>query len=163
MFNLLQDASVWVAISFALFAALALKKALPSFLAKLDGRIEQIRSEIKTAHTLKEEAAKLLSTYERKRDEAAREAQEMAKTARMHADQIRQQADAELSELVSRREEQLQTRLRRMEEAVAADIRAYAAELAVQATARIISEKMDEKTNARLIEESIRRVAGQGG
>ena len=64
---------------------------------------------------------------------------------------------------MKRREQQLEDRLRRAEETAVADIRAYAAELAVKATREIITDKMDDKTNARLVEDSVRRMAGQLG
>ena len=54
---------------------------------------------------------------------------------------------------------QLSDRLKRMEESAIQEIRARAAELALQATSEIIAGKLDKATNERLIDESIDDVA----
>jgi len=75
--------------------------------------------------------------------------------------EISRQADAERKELLKRREQQLTERLRRMEEAAIQEIRAYAADLAVKATTDIIAGKMDDKTNAKLVEQSTKQIAAK--
>ena len=46
-----------------------------------------------------------------------------------------------------------------MEETAKDDIRRYAAELAISATAQLIAEKMDTETAAKLTDDSIRTVS----
>lgn len=159
--DFLHNSGVWVLFSFLIFAYVAWSKGRGALLGKLDARIAEIKREIDTASSLRIEAQDLLAQYQRKQRDAAKEAQTIVATAQKHAEDIKRQMEAELSETAKRREQQLQDRLRRMEEAAMADIRAYAAELAVKATAEIIAEKMDEKTNARLVDDSIKQVAGQ--
>lgn len=159
--HLLQDATVWVAISFVIFCVGAFILAKDKVLGMLDGRIAAIRTEIETAEALRREAQVILEDYRRKQQEAASEAQTIIQNAQRHAEDIRRQAEADLSAASARREQQLQERLRRMQDALAQEIRTHAAALTVKATAEIIAEHMDDKSHARLVDDSIKQVAGQ--
>ena len=156
-----QDTNNWVLISFVIFAFIFMKHGKGALLGKLDARIAEIRKEIETAESLRIEAQELLAQYQRKQRDAAKEAEAIVAHARDSAAQIRREAQAELKETMDRREAQLQDRLKRMEEKAINDIRAYAAELAVRATREIIVTEMDESTNAGMVDNSIKAVAGK--
>lgn len=163
MAELLADTHFWVTLSFIGFLCLFFKFGKGPLLSKLDAKIEEIRKEIASAESLRTEAQELLAQYKQKQNEAEKESAAIIENARKHAEQIRRQAETDMDARLKRREQQVQDRLRRMEESAMADIRAYAAELAVKATGEIIAKKMDEQTNARLIDASIKQVAGQLG
>lgn len=154
-------ASNWVLISFAIFAVFTYKKGKGAFVKMLDDRIDAIKNEIETAESLRVEAQELLAQYQRKQRDAAKEADDMIKTAKKHAEEIKKQADLDLKELSKKREEQLAERLQRMEDKAMREIQAYAAELAVNATKEIIAKQMDKKTNENLVKESIKNVSKQ--
>jgi F-type H+-transporting ATPase subunit b len=161
MTELLNDTNIWVLISFTLFAVLIYRLGKDKVLGMLDGKIERIRDEIKTAESLRIEAQELLAQYQRKQRDAAQEAEQIVSAARAAADIIRKDAEAELNALIARKETQLAERLKRMEDSARAEMQAYAAELAVKATAEIISSRLDSAANDRLIVSSIKSVAGQ--
>lgn len=161
MLALLHDPAIWVAISFAIFAVLAFRAGKDKVLAKLDGRIAEIRKEIETAESLRIEAQELLAQYQRKQRDAAKEAESIVANAREQAAAITKDAEAELAAITARREEQLAARLARMEENAVQEIRTRAAALAVKATMEIIAREMNDNTNARLIDESIKQVGGR--
>lgn len=156
-----SESTNWVLISFVIFAIGFWKFGLKLLLGKLDGRIEDIRKEIETAESLRVEAQELLAQYQRKQRDAAREAESIVAAAEEHAAEIQKQAEADLDEMAARKEAQLKDRLRRMEEVAMQDIKAYAAELSVMATAEIIAKQMDQATNDRLIDQSIKSIAAQ--
>jgi F-type H+-transporting ATPase subunit b len=156
---LLQDPRFWILVSFVIFIVAGVKLGKGAVFAMLDKRIDAIRKEIETADALRREAQDLLREYTAKQAEAAQEAAAILESARRHAEHIQQQAEENMKETVRRREEQLAERLRRMEESAIQDIRAYAAELAVKATAELIAAHMDEKTNTRLVNDSISTLA----
>lgn len=158
---LLQDTNVWVLISFLIFAGIFVRYAWHIVLGKLDGRIAEIKRDIETAESLRVEAQELLAQYQRKQRDAAREAETIVAHARNTAMQIRAEAETSLKDAMARREEQMQERLKRMEEKAMNDIRAYAAELAVRATREIIASEMDEKTSATMVDQSIKAVSGK--
>ncbi|MCB9989079.1 MAG: hypothetical protein H6868_07080 [Rhodospirillales bacterium] len=153
--ELLHNPAVWVLISFVIFAIIAYRYGRDAFLAKLDGRIAEIRTDIETAELLRVEAQELLAQYQRKQRDAEKEAEAIMANAKDHAERIRKQAEADLSDSMARREQQLEERLHRMEQAAKQQIQAYAAELAVKAAAGIIADHMDEKSAAKLIDQTI--------
>lgn len=153
--ELLHDAGIWVLISFLIFAVFAFRFGKDSLLAKLDGRIDDIKREIETAESLRVEAQELLAQFQRKQRDAEKEAKEIVDTAKKHANEVKKQADKDLKELMARREKQLAERLDRMEQAAADRIRAHAADLAVQATSTLIAKEMNKKTDSVLVNDSI--------
>ena len=161
MMHFLGEATNWVLISFVLFAIGFWKFGLKLLIGKLDGRIDEIRKEIETAESLRVEAQELLAQYQRKQRDAAREAETILAAAEKHAAVIQKQAESELNEMVARKEAQLKDRLKRMEDVAMQEIKAYAAELSVKATAEIIAKQMDQATNDRLIDQSIKSIASQ--
>lgn len=156
--TLLQDTNFWVLISFVLFVALVFKAMKSAILSKLDGRIAQVRADIDTAQTLRAEAADLLAQYQEKQRDAQGEAETIIAAAQRRAVEIQQNAETELHQIIARKESQLSERLQRMEESAKAEIRSYAAELAVKATTEIIASRMDEAHNARLVDQAIRNL-----
>lgn len=155
------DTGVWVLISFLLFAVVAFRFGKAKFLAKLDNRIDAIRDEIQTAESLRIEAQELLAQYQRKQRDAAKEAEDIVATARAAAEMIRKDAAQELNEIIARKEAQLADRLARMEATAKAEIQSYAAELAVKATTEIITAKLDQAANDRLVDATVKSIPGQ--
>lgn len=160
MDGLFQNTSVWVAVSFAIFVVLFVKKGLPALFAMLDARINVIRKEIATAQKLRDQAQVLLDEYKAKQRESEASSAKMIADARQQADIMKREAQQELKDVMDRREIMLAERLKRMEEAAIDEIRAYAAELAVKATAEIITKRLDAQSAQRLVDESIRKVGG---
>jgi len=160
MLDFLNDTNFWVLVSFVIFATFAWVKGKNAFVGKLDGRIAEIKKEIETAEDLRREAQSLLDQYKRKQQAAAQEAETIISNAQAHAEQIYNQAKKDIAMEMTRRENQLQDRLARMEETASAEIRAYAADLAIKATTEIIASQMDEKTSARLVDESLKTITG---
>lgn len=156
--ELLTDSSIWLLASFLIFAFLVFKYGKGVFLKILDDRIAQVREEIETAETLRVEAQELLAQYQRKHRDAVKEAELIITNAERHASEIRTMAQAELKETMQRREKQLKERLARMEASAIEEIQAYAANLAIDATAEIIAGKLDKKTNETLVEKSIKDI-----
>jgi len=156
--DFLLDTNVWYAVSFAMFAAVVWKFGKPAFLGLVDQRIESIREEIKTAEGLRTEAHELLAQYQRKHRDAVQEADDIIKNAKKHAKEIKAQAASEIEEVITRREGQLQDRIERMHANAIHDIQTHTANLAVEATAGIIADKLDKKANQALVDASIKAV-----
>lgn len=156
--ELLQDTHVWLGFSFATFILLVVVFARKAIVNVLDTRIAKISAEISEAQTLHAEAKALLDEYQAKQRDAVKEAEKIIANAEISAVQHRKQAEAELAEYMQRREKQLGDRLARMKQNAIAEIQAYAADLATRATAEIIAEKLDKKTNEKLVERAISNI-----
>jgi hypothetical protein len=76
--ELLGDAEFWVAVAFVLFVAGMGYLGVHKMVAKsLDERTDKIKAELDEARKLKDEAAQLLAEYQRKRQQAEVEAQDI--------------------------------------------------------------------------------------
>ncbi|MGH1403139.1 MAG: F0F1 ATP synthase subunit B [Alphaproteobacteria bacterium] len=153
--ELLQDTHIWFIFSFIIFVGILFKFGMPALNSMLDGRIEQIKKDLEEAENLRVEAQEMLAQYQRKHRDAVQESDKIIATARENAQQFKEKAESELDELITRREAQLEERLIRMEQNAINEIQSYAADLAMNAAAQIIAEKLDKKTNAKLVEQSI--------
>ncbi|MGE4314341.1 MAG: hypothetical protein AB7E85_08755 [Pseudobdellovibrionaceae bacterium] len=145
----------WVAISFVIFAFVAYKAGRASVLNSLDEKIEKIKRDLHTAENLRVEAQELLAQYQRKQREANSEAKRILDTAKKHTAQIQAQAEEQLEEAAMRRESWLAARLERMEADAIKEIKAQASELAIAATTEILSTRIDQDINARLIDQTL--------
>lgn len=162
MFDLFfHDPAIWVALSFAIFVIAAFALGRKMIVAGLDEKIAKIRTEIETSDRLRTEALAMLAQYQDKQKNAETEAQNIVAKATEQAKQIQAKLDAEFEESVKRREQMLKDRIARMQDQARDDIRRYAAELAMSATAEIIAQKMDQSRSNALIEDSIRKVGEQ--
>ena len=65
--DILDNATLWVGISFALFIILVFKPFLKFTNENLNRKIDSIKSNIEEAKELKENAQKILSGYEKKK------------------------------------------------------------------------------------------------
>lgn len=158
---LLHDSTLWVAISFVIFMLAAFVLGRKIIITSLDAKIALIRSEIETSDRLRTEALELLSQYKDKQKNATIEAQEIIAKATAQAGIIQTQLDAEFEESLKRRELMLKNRIQQMQDQARDDIRKYAAELAMSATAEIIQQKMDAERSAQLIDQSITAIGKQ--
>jgi len=133
----------WVAIAFVilmvLFAYLGIHKTV---LTALDHRSERIKAELDDAKRLKEEAAKLLGEYQTRRASAEREAEEIIANAKAEAERIATEAKAKMEDFVARRTKTAESKIALAEAQALADVRAAAANAAVEAASTILSKSV---------------------
>lgn len=133
----------WVAIAFvilfALFAYLGIHKTV---LTALDNRAERIKAELDDARRLKEEAAKLLGEYKTRRASAEREAEEIIANAKAEAERIAVESKAKLEDFVARRTKTAESKIALAEAQALADVRAAAANAAVEAASTILTQSV---------------------
>jgi F-type H+-transporting ATPase subunit b len=133
----------WVAIAFVilfvLFAYLGIHKTV---LTALDHRSERIKAELDDARRLKEEAAKLLGEYKTRRASAEREAEEIIANAKAEAERIAVEAKAKMEDFVARRTKTAESKIALAEAQALADVRAAAANAAVEAASTILSQSV---------------------
>lgn len=154
-----SDPTIWVLISFSIFAVAAIIFGRAMVVKILDDKIGVIRTEIANAEALRDEAQKLLLEYETKQRAAHGEAAKMLASAKVQAADLHKRADEELTATMARRESMMKDRIQRMEDAAMDDIRRYAADLAISATTEIISQKLDQASASKLADQSIGKVS----
>jgi F-type H+-transporting ATPase subunit b len=109
-------------------------------LRALDHRSERIKAELDDARRLKEEAAKLLAEYKARRATAEGEAQEIIASAKADAERIAAESKSKMEDFVVRRTKTAESKIALAEAQALADVRAAAADAAVAAASRILSQ-----------------------
>ncbi|MET4114475.1 F-type H+-transporting ATPase subunit b [Bradyrhizobium sp. JR1.5] len=137
------DPETWVAIAFVIlmvgFGYLGVfKKAMTA----LDHRADRIKAELDDATRLKQEAAKVLADYKARTASAEREAADIIANAKSEAERIATEAKAKVEDFVARRTKTAEGKIALAEAQAVADVRAAAAEAAVQAASTILSQSV---------------------
>lgn len=158
MEHMLTDTNFWYVLSFIIFSALILKLGMPALNVLLDVRIAQIKSDLEEAENLRVEAQEMLAQYQRKHRDAVKESEGILEKAKENAAKFKESAEAELEEVIKRREAQLEDRLMRMQQNAINEIQSYAADLAMNAAQQIIVDNLDKKTNATLVDDAIKDI-----
>lgn len=155
MSAVLHDPAFWTALAFVIFVVLVFKPVKKALLGALDGRIEQIRTEVEEAQKLREEAQALLASYQRKQREASQEAEEIIKKAREDAELHRKETEKSMEEMLKRQEALAVDKIAQAEAAAVQEVRDIAVELAIAATRKILTEKVTGELSDKLVDEAI--------
>jgi F-type H+-transporting ATPase subunit b len=158
-------AEFWVAVAFVLFIGVLIYAvyagAHRQILGALDARRERIKAELDEARRLKDEAAALLAEYQRKQQEAEREAAAIIAGARAEAERLGVEAKAKMEEFLARRTKVAETKIAQAEAQALADVRAAAADAAVAAAEKVLTETVKGKLADDLVAKGIADVKGK--
>ncbi len=152
-------ATVWATIGLVTFLGILVYVGVPKqILGMLDDKSKKIADDLDEAKRLREEAQSLLAEYERKRQAAEDEAQEIVEAAKAEATRLTEEAQASLEDLISRRTKAVEEKIAQAESQAIADVRARSADIAVEAARHVLVDKMAEKGDA-LVEQAIKDVS----
>jgi F-type H+-transporting ATPase subunit b len=134
------EAEAWVAVAFVLFLGiLVYAGAHRRVLDGIDQRQARIKTELGEARRLREEAQALLAEYQRKRQEADREAEAIIASASAEAERLATEGKARMEDFVARRTKMAEAKIAQAEAQALADVRSSAADAAVAAAEKILS------------------------
>ena len=147
--TLLQSPEFWVAVSFVIFCAIIVYTGAPKkIIEALDQRSTRIKAELDDARRLRDEAAQLLTEYQRKQRDAENEAAGIITGAKAEAERLALEAKTKMEEFVARRTQMAETKIAQAEAQALADVRAAAAE-------KILSETVKGPVSDTLIAQGI--------
>jgi F-type H+-transporting ATPase subunit b len=153
---MLLEAEFWVALGFFVFIGLLGYLGVHRMIAKsLDERAGRIKADLDEAKKLKDDAAQLLADYRRKRGEAEKEAQEIIAGAKAEAERLAAEAKVKIEEFVARRTKMAETKIAQAEAQATADVRSAAADAAVTAAAKVLSQETKGKLASELLAKGI--------
>jgi F-type H+-transporting ATPase subunit b len=133
----------WVAVAFVILMGVFVYVGVPRTVLKaLDHRSERIKAELDDARRLKDEAAKLLAEYKSRHASAEREAQDIIASAKAEAERIASEAKTKMEDFVTRRTKAAEGKIALAEAQALTDVRAAAADAAVTAASRILSQSV---------------------
>jgi F-type H+-transporting ATPase subunit b len=153
------EPETWVAIAFViLMGVFAYLGAHRTLLKALDNRSQRIKAELDDARRLKDEATKVLGDYKARRASAEREAEEIIAGARAEAERIATEAKAKMEDFIARRTKTAESKIAMAEAQALADVRAAAADAAIEAASVILSKSVKDKLADDLLTKGIAEV-----
>jgi F-type H+-transporting ATPase subunit b len=150
----------WVALAMlVVFGLLVWKKVHHAVGRALDDKIRVIRDQLAEAEALRKEAEALKAEYQAKASSADKDREALLERARHEADEIVAKAKRDAQALVERRTRMAEDKIAAEERAAVDQLRATAADAASRAAARLIAERHDASTDAKLVDQAIREIA----
>jgi len=157
--NATQWATLWVFLGLLVVLGIMVYLKVPGMLTKaLDDRATKIRADLDDAKRLRDEAAALLSEYEKKRGQAESEAQAIVAQAKREAEALAAESRARIEDYVVRRTKAVEARIAQAESQAVAEVRSRAIDVATAAAGQILAEQAKGKTGEELIDRSIETV-----
>ena len=149
------DETFWVAVAFVVAAVILWRPITKMIFGGLDKRSGRIRDELDEARRLREEAQDLLASYERKQREAEKEAQALIAHAEVEAERHAKHAAEALEAALRRRRDLAMERIAQAEKDAVRHVRAAATDLALKATRKLLTGKIDAGKQSELIDNAI--------
>src|SRR5438067_221283 len=152
----LAEPEFWVFVVFVIFVGILVYVGVPKMLlSALDERGKRVQAELDEARRLKEEAQKLLAEYKAKQRQADEEAAAIIEGAKAEAGRIAVESKTKMEDFVARRTKMAETKIAQAEAQAIADVRAAAADAAVSAAEKILTESVKGKVADDLITRGI--------
>ena len=152
----------WVALAVIIVLVLLIWKKVPGAVgAALDSKIALIRDQLAEAESLRKEAETLKAEYEAKSASADKDRDALLERAKHEADEIVAKAKTDAEALIERRVRMAEDKIAAEERAAVEQLRASAADAAAKAAARLIAERHDSATDAKLVDQAIKDIAGR--
>jgi F-type H+-transporting ATPase subunit b len=151
----------WIALAMIVVIGIMLWKKVHHAIAKaLDDKIGLIRSQLAEAEDLRKEAEALKAEYEKKAKSADKDRDALIERARHEADEIVAKAKTDAEALIERRTRMAEDKIAAEERAAVEQLRSAAADAAARAAAKLIAERHDAATDAKLVDRAIKEIAG---
>src|SRR4051794_11729120 len=152
----------WVALAMLFVFAILIWKKVPAAIGKaLDGKIALIRDQLAEAEALRKEAEALKAEYEAKSASADRDREALLERARHEAEEIVAKAKTDAEALIGRRTRMAEDKIAAEERSAVEQLRSAAADAAAKAAERLIAERHDAGTDAKLVDQAIKEIAGR--
>jgi F-type H+-transporting ATPase subunit b len=151
----LETPEFWVAVGFIVLVLLISGKGWAAIKTGLDDRAERIRNSLEEATRLREEAQHLLAEYQRKQRDAAKEIDDLLAAARAEAERSTVNAQAALEASVKRREQLAIDKIAQAEADAIQAVRNTAVDVAIAATRKLLTGKMNQAAAAGLVDKAI--------
>jgi F-type H+-transporting ATPase subunit b len=142
------DATFWVAISFAIFCLIIIYKKIPHTISSLlDGKINEIRSEIDNAKNLKRESEEILKKYKNKKKAAHAESNQIINSEKKETEIFIKESENKFDQLINNKKKSLEQKLDQMKIKAMKDIQNISNKIAIEAVKKII---LDQENNDKM-------------
>jgi len=150
----------WVALAVLIVFALLIWKRVPGAVGRaLDSKIALIRDQLAEAESLRKEAEALKAEYEAKSASVDKDRAALLERAKHEAEEIVAKARTDAEALIERRTRMAEDKIAAEERSAVEQLRAAAADAAMRAAAKLIAERHDAGTDAKLVDQAIKDIA----
>src|SRR6478672_10429483 len=152
----------WIALAMIVVIGVMIWKKVPGAIAgALDSKIALIRDQLAEAESLRKEAEALKAEYEAKSKSADHDRAALLERAKHEANEIVAKAKTDAEALIERRTRMAQDKIAAEERAAVEQLRSTVAEAAAKAAARLIAERHDAGTDAKIVDQAIKEIAAR--
>jgi F-type H+-transporting ATPase subunit b len=153
---------MFIALAMLLVIVALIWKKVPHAIAgALDSKIALIRDQLAEAESLRKEAEALKAEYEKKAKSADKDRAALMERAKHEADEIVAKAKTDAEALIERRTRMAEDKIAAEERTAVEQLRAAAADAAAKAAAKLIVERHDASTDAKVVDQAIKEIAGR--
>jgi F-type H+-transporting ATPase subunit b len=152
----------WIALAMLVVIGTLIWKGVHRAIAKaLDDKIALIRDQLAEAESLRKEAEALKAEYEKKAKSADKDRDALLERAKHEADEIVAKAKTDAEALIARRTRMAEDKIAAEERTAIEQLRAAAADAATKAAAKLIAQRHDASSDAKLVDQAIKEIASR--
>ena len=156
--EILDNATLWVGISFVLFILLIFKPLLNSTNKSLDAKIISIKNKVEEAKKLNLESEKIYNEIEKDRIAGEIKIKTILENASRDAKNIEKKMNNNLDEIIKKKKNQLEQKLQQTKIKFEKEISSEILRTAIDVTKKRIINDLSDSKNNNLIENSIDEV-----
>lgn len=158
LLNVSPGTIIWTIINFLLLLLLLSRVAVKPIANALKAREDRIRNQIADAEKAGEKAQALLKESENKLDSAQKEMSEIINKGKAQAEDIIRKATESAEEVKKQKIEEAVREIERSKETAIKELRGEVADLVIQATEKILEEKLDRAKHLKIVESYIEKI-----
>lgn len=151
-----SDPQFWVAVAFVIFLLAVFKPIKKILSTSLDSKILEIKRTIEEAENLKNETQLTLSDIKKRQNEVKLEINNIRDNANKKAHDLESIAKQKLNDQIAKRELLSKAKIEQITRDANSSIQKIISQTAIEATVKLIEDKLSEEDKQNLIDQSIR-------
>ena len=156
--NVLDNSTLWVAISFVIFVFLVFKPLKNMMLTSLDTKIAELKSQLEESKKIKEDAEKLFTEQRKKYEETLIKIKKLNDDAVYESKIIKKKIEEDIKNSLSRKDKSFKQLSSQMELKVKEDLKNEIIKKTLIYTEFRIKKKLKKTHNSKLIDESLSKL-----
>ena len=156
--NILDNATLWVAISFVIFVILVFRPLKSMMLTNLDSKIEELKSQLEASKKLKEDAEKIFNEQNKKYEDTLLKIKKLNEDALYESKIIKKKIEEDIKNSLLRKEKSFKQLSSQIELKVREDLKKEIINKTLYYTEFKIKKKLKKSHNSKLINESLSKL-----
>ena len=156
--NILDDATLWVAVSFIIFIILVFRPLKNMILTSLDKKILELKSQLEESKKLKEDAEKLFAEQNKRYEETLLKIKKLNEDAVYESKIIKKKIEEDIKNTLKRKDKGFKQLSAQMELKVREDLKNEIIKKTLHYTEFKIKKKLKKSHNSKLISESLSKL-----